>query len=66
MMSGSGIEEAPSGICAPNVVPHIKTRKAYSRALRGHLLISLSLHRLLLGDAVKSNLISEDMQVIGS
>jgi hypothetical protein len=22
MMSGSGIEEAPSGICAPNVVPH--------------------------------------------
>jgi hypothetical protein len=66
MISGSGTEEAPSEICAPNFVLHIKTRKAYSRALRDHFLITLSLiHQLLLGDAVKSNFISDDMQVIG-
>lgn len=43
MMKGSGIEEALETVYSSNVVTHIISGKAVSRALRGHILIEAAL-----------------------
>ena len=59
MMGGSGLEEVWSQVYAENTVPHLMSGKAYSRALRGHVLVHSALHNLLL-DEVISSLPQED------
>ena len=48
MMKGSGLEEALGTVYGPNVVTHMITGKAVSRALRGHFLIEAALTNKLL------------------
>ena len=48
MMSGSGLEEVLSEVYAKNVVPHIMSGKAYSRAMRGHFLVQSAVMTKLL------------------
>ena len=48
MMKDSGLEEALGTVYVPNAVTHMITRKAVSRALRGHFLIEAALTNKLL------------------
>ena len=43
LMKGSGLEEALGVVLAENTVPHMITRKAISRAVRGHFLVQSAL-----------------------
>ena len=47
VMAGSGLEEVFTEIYAQNVVPHIISGKAVSRALRGHFLVEAALVKKL-------------------
>ncbi|KAJ8879470.1 hypothetical protein PR048_020078 [Dryococelus australis] len=49
LISGSGIEE----VYAKNTVPRMLRGKAYSRALRGHFLISSALTAIIIADILK-------------
>lgn len=56
LMAGSGLEEALQTVYAENSVPHMLKGKAYSRALRGHFLISSALTALIVADVLKCSL----------
>jgi len=43
LMRGSGLEEVFSEIFGHNTVQHISTGKAYSRAMRAHLIVHAAL-----------------------
>ena len=43
MMKGSGLEEALQTVYRPNVVTHMMSGKAVSRALRRHFLVQVAL-----------------------
>ena len=60
-MGGSGIEELLEQIYASNVIHHILSGKAFSRALRGHLLVDTVLQTLIVEDMVESSLITEEI-----
>ena len=49
LMDGSGIQCALTEIYGENVVPHLMSGKAYSRSLRGHLLLEAALTQKLIG-----------------
>ena len=51
LMRGSGLQEALELIYADNVVPHMLSGKAISRAVRGHLLVETALNTILLSKA---------------
>ena len=51
LMRGSGLQESLELIYADNVVPHILTGKAISRAVRGHQLVETALNAILLSKA---------------
>ena len=65
MMSGSGLEEVWRQVYAENTVPHLMSGKAYSRALRGYVLVHSALHDLLL-DKMISSLPQEERSKIES
>lgn len=48
IMRGSGLEELFSTVYASNTVEHMMTGKAYSRALRGHMLVSTAMVKMML------------------
>ena len=50
IMAGSGLEDILNLIYAENVVPHILSGKAISRALRAHFIIDAALNALLVSD----------------
>ena len=50
VVEGSGIENALVQCFAPNTIPHIKSGKAYSRALRALLLMDLALHAVIMSE----------------
>lgn len=50
IMKGSGLKELLSTIYAPNSVDKMLTGHAYARAIRGHLLVQLSLAKCVLND----------------
>ena len=54
MMSESGLEEVWRQVCAENTVPHLMSGKAYSRALRGYVLVYSALHNFLLDEMISS------------
>ena len=54
MMSGSGLEEVWSQVYAENTIPHLMSGKAYSRALRGYILVHSALHNILLDEIISS------------
>lgn len=60
LMGGSGIEEALQIVYAENTIPHMLTGKAYSRALRGHFLISSALTAIIIADVLKCGLPPEE------
>ena len=47
IMNGSGLQEILEIIYASNAVPHMLSGKAVARAIRGHLLVDVALHSLL-------------------
>lgn len=49
-MAGNGIKEILSVIYAPTSVDKILTGHAYSRAVRGHMLVCLVLHKIILSE----------------
>ena len=49
-MAGSSLQEVLEVVFVPNAVVHILSRKAYSRAVRVHLLIDAALNALLTAD----------------
>ena len=53
-MSGSGLEEVWRQVYSENTVPHLMSGKAYSRALRGYVLVHSALHDLLLDEMISS------------
>ena len=59
LMCGSGLEEVIGLIYAENVVPHILSGKAISRALRAHNIVEAALYVLLCSDIFKCKLPSE-------
>lgn len=60
-LAGSGLKELVCCILVPNSVVKILSVNAYSRAVRGHLLVQTTLAQIILGSATIS---SEDKQVI--
>ena len=54
MMSGSGLEEVWNQVYAENTVPHMMSGKAYSRALRGYVLVHSALHNIFFDDIISS------------
>ena len=54
LMADSGLTEALQLIYAENTVPHLLTGKAYNRALRGHQIVDLALHTILLKDIIQT------------
>ena len=62
-MEGSGLRGALEEIYAPNTVFHMFTGKAYSRALRGHLLAASSLLASIL-ELFPENIPEEDLNRI--
>lgn len=50
-MAGSGLKDVLSTVFAPNSVEKMLTGRAYSRAVRGHLLVQAALARILLNGA---------------
>ena len=47
IMKGSGLEELFTEVYASNTVEHMMSGKAYARALRGHMLVSTALVKLM-------------------
>ena len=67
VMGGSGLEELLEQIFAGNVIPHIMSGKAYSRALRGHLLVHTALLTLVCEDLLKAGSITkEDLELMAT
>ncbi|KAJ8897784.1 hypothetical protein PR048_003134 [Dryococelus australis] len=60
LMCGSGIEKVVETVYAENTVPHMLTRKAYSRSLRGHFLIYSALTSIIIADILKCSPQIED------
>ena len=58
MMSSSGIEDILSLIYAENVVPHILSGKAVTRAFCAHMIIDAALNSLLIDEIYGTNNIS--------
>jgi hypothetical protein len=56
LLCGSEIEETLKTIYAENTVSHMLTGKAYSRTVRGYILLSSVLTSMLLQDVQDSNL----------
>ena len=48
IMKGSGIEDVPATVYAPNTIVHMLIGHAYSRALRGHFLVAAALTQLMI------------------
>lgn len=63
IMDGSGIKEMLSLIYAENSIPYILNGKAYSRAVRGHVLIHCAISNLIF-DMIQ--LTEEDKDFLGS
>jgi hypothetical protein len=55
VMAGSGIEEILSLIYAENSVPHMLSGKAYTRAVRGFLLLERAINALIHEDTIFKN-----------
>ena len=53
----SGLDELLELLFAANVIPHILSGKAYSRALRGHFLIHAAILKLIFDEMLKSNIV---------
>ena len=47
IIEGSGLDYILEQVYAPNTVKHLLSGKAYSGAIRGHLLVSAALHTML-------------------
>ena len=63
LMGGSGLEDLLENIYAPNVIQHILSGKAFSRAVRGHMLTHTTLLQLMLEELLESESISRsDME----
>ena len=52
LMGGTGLNELLGCVYAENTVPHLLSGKAFSRAIRGHLLTSAALNALLMSEAL--------------
>ena len=62
MMKGSGIEEALETVYGPNVVTHMISGKAVSRALRGQFLVEAPLvNKLMLAVLPSCNQNSDEL-----
>ena len=48
IMKGSGLEELFTEVYASNTVEYMRSGKAYARALRGHMLVSTALVKLMI------------------
>ena len=64
-MSGFGLEEVWNQVHKENTVPHLMSGKAYSRALKGHVLVHSTFHNILF-DEIISNLPQEERLKIES
>jgi hypothetical protein len=60
MMKGSGLEEALETVYGPNAVIHMMSGKAFSRALRGHLLVESALVNKLMISVLPCKLSEDD------
>ena len=60
MMKGSGLEEALETVYGPNAAAHMMTRKAFSRALRGHFLVAAALVNKLMAAIVLQTVAGEE------
>ena len=58
VMSGSGLEELLEQMFAPNVTQHILSGKAYTRAVRGHMMIQSALISIIIESLMSSGLLS--------
>ncbi len=62
LMSGSGLHELMEVVYAENVVPHILSGKAISRAIRAHILVYGILHGMILSKVYDAALPGYDEQ----
>ena len=58
LMTGSGLDGILKLIYAENVVPYMLNGKAYSRAIRGHLLVAASLYALMISQDYETPLVT--------
>ena len=58
LMTGSGLDAILKLIYAENVVPYMLNGKAYSRAIRGHLLVAASLYALMISQDYETPLVT--------
>ena len=56
IMSGSGLAEVLETVYATNTVSHMLNRKAISRAIRGHFLVSNTLCILMVSEALPNSI----------
>ena len=55
LMSGSGLKELLNEVFAENTINHMMTGKAYSKAVRAHILVQMSIATIVLNELKKSN-----------
>ena len=60
LMSGSGLEDVLETVYAPKVIPHIFSGKAFSTAVRGHMLVHCSLLQLMFDELLDLGHVSVD------
>ena len=61
MLKGSGLEESLETVYGENVVQHMMTGKAVSRALRGHFLVEAALMNMLISNFIPQELTVDDI-----
>ena len=67
LMGGSGMDQLLEQIYAGNVIHHILSGKAFSRALHGHLLVHTVLQTLMVEDLLENCRIStEDLDLLAA
>lgn len=54
-MAGSGLQELFSTVFAENTTEHMLTGKAYSKAVRAHMLVQLAIGKLVIDELRKTN-----------
>ena len=65
-MTESGLDAILKLIYAENVVPYMLNGKAYSRAIRGHLLVAASLYALMISQVYETPLVTRTESSEGS
>ena len=66
LMTGSGLDAILKLIYAENVLPYMLNGKAYSRAIRGHLLVAPSLYALMISQVYETPLVTRTESSDGS